>query len=158
MSANRKLTAKSAHTALSHNPKSLLESRRSSFDSDVSSSSGSARPVKKAREKVEFAPLITTRRGSARCNLQSHPCFQSSLFDDQERAAGSYKEWKSRMVVKRLINVNSKEANKDYQLQHVLWSESVSETFEFIKKKNFVEFKNVMLPNACLLKHRLKRS
>ncbi len=138
MSANRKLSAntnknpKSART--SHTP--LLESRRSSFNSDVSSNPESI------KAKVEFAPIITTRRGSARCNLQSHPCFQSSLFDDQERAAGSYKEWKNRMVAKRLMSFNSKEVNKDYQLQHVLWSESVSQTFIFKHSRYLIYINN----------------
>ena len=74
--------------------------------------------------KFRLEPILENRRNSAKSNLQSHPCFQSSLFDDKERAAGSYKEWKERMINQKLVSPG-KEQNKDYQLQHVIWSESV---------------------------------
>lgn len=141
MSANRKSTGlKSANTApKSGNPtakssnthrkspinksprSSLIESRRSSIASGISTT------VLIDAPKLQLEPILPLRRGSARSNLQTHPCFQSSLFNDQERAAGSYKEWKDRMINKKLISINEsiKESKKDYHLQHVLWTESV---------------------------------
>ena len=76
-------------------------------------------------------PLLWLRANSAQANLQSHPCFQSSLFNDKDRAAGSFKAWKERFESERpshMISQNEghrKNFNKDYQLQTVIWSQSV---------------------------------
>lgn len=82
--------------------------------------------------------LLANRANSARANLQSHPCFQSSLFNDKERAAGSFKLWKDRLIQDRLPaldravpeavsrNEQAREFNKDYELQNVIWAESVT--------------------------------
>ncbi len=82
---------------------------------------------------------FNSRANSARANLQSHPCFQSSLFNDKERAAGSLKTWKERLAQEKLPSIErtltqnetigrpeqGKELNKDYELQNVIWAESV---------------------------------
>jgi hypothetical protein len=76
-------------------------------------------------------PLLWMRANSAQANLQSHPCFQSSLFNDKDRAAGSFKAWKERFESDRSSQFiaqnegNRKNFNKDYQLQNVIWSQSV---------------------------------
>jgi hypothetical protein len=75
--------------------------------------------------------LLWLRANSAQANLQSHPCFQSSLFNDKERAAGSFKAWKERFDSERHSQLNAqnegyrKNFNKDYQLQNIIWSQSV---------------------------------
>jgi hypothetical protein len=76
---------------------------------------------------TKLQPLNVDRVNSAQANLQSHPCFQSSLFNDKERAAGSLKLWKERHT-----NQNSQPAltaenarKKDYQLENVIWTQSV---------------------------------
>ena len=72
----------------------------------------------------------TVRLNSAQSNLQSHPCFQSSLYDDKDRAAGSLKVWKERHNFERsksqLDGAPKKNFNKDYQHKEVFWSQSVS--------------------------------
>ena len=87
----------------------------------------------------KLAALLAARSNSARANLQSHPCFQSSLFNDKERAAGSFKAWKERLILDKLPSIErsltlpeatsrpeqGKEFNKDYELQNVIWAESV---------------------------------
>ena len=87
----------------------------------------------------KLAALLAARANSARANLQSHPCFQSSLFNDKERAAGSLKVWKERLIQEKLPSIErsltqnetvgrpeqGKELNKDYELQNVIWAESV---------------------------------
>ena len=71
------------------------------------------------------------RANSAQANLQSHPCFQSSLFNDKERAAGSLKIWKERHFNERSLTLlegseaRKKNLNKDYQLENIIWSQSV---------------------------------
>jgi len=141
MSASRKSTGKTDRVkSAATNPQvpksaggarklSVVESRRSSIESDTSyATSRSANSAVKPLPKL-FGPILPLRRCSAGSNLQTHPCFQSSLFNDQERAAGSFKEWRERMIEKRLINPNESakaEARKDYQLKQVLWTESVS--------------------------------
>lgn len=157
MSATRKSTAKTLKSATAHSeaaksgapkssvsksagPKSAksgaarklsaVESRRSSITSESSndssrSSTSSIQPLPKLA-----GPILPLRRCSAGSNLQTHPCFQSSLFSDQERAAGTFKEWRERMIEKRLIHPNESvkaEARKDHRLKQVLWSESVKQ-------------------------------
>ncbi len=83
--------------------------------------SRSSSVLEKKQLKSILAPILPQRRSSAKANLQTHPCFQSSLFDDKERAAGSFKEWKERQK-----NFDSKkDLNKDYELKHIIWAESV---------------------------------
>lgn len=71
------------------------------------------------------------RANSAQANLQSHPCFQSSLFDDKERAAGSLKAWKERNQhldkKKELENLDGIKSNikRDYELENIIWTQSV---------------------------------
>jgi hypothetical protein len=71
-----------------------------------------------------------TRINSAQSNLQSHPCFQSSLYNDKDRAAGSLKVWKERHNLERsksqLDGIPKKNFNKDYQHKEIFWSQSVS--------------------------------
>jgi hypothetical protein len=83
------------------------------------------------------------RANSAQANLQSHPCFQSSLFNDKDRAVGSFKAWKERLESEKpsllqLQSVNDvgginaggfgrKHLNKDYQLENVIWTQSVKQ-------------------------------
>ena len=80
---------------------------------------------------VKLEPIVQGRANSAQANLQSHPCFQSSLFNDKERAAGSLKVWKERHFTERSLtmiegaDVKKKNLNKDYQLENVIWSQSV---------------------------------
>ena len=54
-------------------------------------------PAKSNKGKLDV--LVAARANSARANLQSHPCFQSSLFSDKDRPAGSIKLWKERIFV-----------------------------------------------------------
>lgn len=66
------------------------------------------------------------RVNSAQANLQSHPCFQSSLFNDNERAAGSIKLWKERFTsTQTRLHPNDYSKKKDYQLENVIWAQSV---------------------------------
>jgi hypothetical protein len=81
---------------------------------------------------VKLEPIAPSRANSAQANLQSHPCFQSSLFNDKERAAGSLKIWKERYFNERSLTMidggleaKKKNLNKDYQLENVIWSQSV---------------------------------
>ena len=80
---------------------------------------------------VKLEPIAHGRANSAQANLQSHPCFQSSLFNDKERAAGSLKAWKERFLNERSLTMiegtetKKKNLNKDYQLENVIWSQSV---------------------------------
>ena len=80
---------------------------------------------------VRLEPLGASRANSAQANLQSHPCFQSSLFNDKERSAGSLKIWKERNFNERSLTLlegsegRKKNLNKDYQLENVIWSQSV---------------------------------
>lgn len=87
--------------------------------------------------KTALAPLDgSVRANSAQANLQTHPCFQSSLFNDKERAAGSLKAWKERFNFGKHYQSSSdgmsaagtagRNLNKDYQLENVIWSQSVS--------------------------------
>jgi hypothetical protein len=92
------------------------------------------------------------RANSALPNLQSHPCFQSDLFGDN-RAPGILKTWKEKHLKTYLnnlneyskspsyqqqqqqqqrpqsylnINENSRKFDiKDYQLENVIWSQTV---------------------------------
>lgn len=67
-----------------------------------------------------------TRVNSAQANLQTHPCFQSSLFNDTERAAGTIKLWKERHPeIQATNNENLKKNLKDYQLENTIWIQSV---------------------------------
>ena len=90
--------------------------------------------------KTALAPLdVGVRANSAQANLQTHPCFQSSLFNDKERAAGSLKAWKERQHQGKHYQSSSdgmsaggsgiggRNLNKDYQLENVIWSQSVIE-------------------------------
>lgn len=71
------------------------------------------------------------RANSAQANLQSHPCFQSSLFSDKERAAGSLKAWKERnQNVEKNKDIESLDGIKsnikrDYELENIIWTQSV---------------------------------
>ena len=84
-----------------------------------------------ASVSFKLEPLKTDRANSAQANLQSHPCFQSSLFNDKDRAAGSLKIWKERYLLERAnthlgsSDPHKKNVNKDYQLENVIWSQSV---------------------------------
>lgn len=85
-----------------------------------------------ASVSFKLEPLNTNRANSAQANLQSHPCFQSSLFNDKDRAAGSLKVWKERYLLDRAIthlgssDSHKKTLNKDYQLENIIWSQSVT--------------------------------
>jgi hypothetical protein len=73
---------------------------------------------------------IRGRTNSAQPNLQSHPMFQSSLFNDKERPAGSLSVWKER-VDKNFPKIQPDDSlnanmNVDYQLMNIAWTESVS--------------------------------
>ena len=88
-------------------------------------------------------PLLAMRNNSAQANLQSHPCFQSSLFNDRDRATGSYKAWRERLDADKNPNdyssggggggvdyssqtaANKKLQNKDFQLEQIIWTQSV---------------------------------
>lgn len=84
---------------------------------------------------IDELRLDLQRASSAQANLQSHPCYQSSLFNDKERAAGSLKAWKERHLVSKSTVFNdaavsssaglTKNLNKDYQLENTIWSQSV---------------------------------
>lgn len=71
------------------------------------------------------------RANSAQGNLQSHPCFQSSLFNDKDRAAGSLKAWKARNQHldknKDLESLDGIKSNikRDYELENIIWAQSV---------------------------------
>lgn len=96
-------------------------------------------PPRSKTKSGKLAVLLAARANSARANLQSHPCFQSSLFNDKDRAAGSFKVWKERLIQDKLPSIEritsstevvnraeqAKEYNKDYELQNVIWAESV---------------------------------
>ena len=67
------------------------------------------------------------RPTSARANIQSHPCYQASLFHDNQRAAGSLDQWKKRMNLERsATQADIKETKRDYQLENIIWTQSVS--------------------------------
>ena len=90
---------------------------------------GSGKPTAKTRLEP-IMPELLFRANSAQPILQSHPCFQSSLFNDKERAAGSLKVWKERNEKPFGSKQNSegfaKEHIKDYQLENIIWTESVN--------------------------------
>lgn len=79
---------------------------------------------------TKLEPLKKTRTNSAQANLQSHPCFQSSLFSDAERAAGSIKVWHERHPefdkTHQTGQESSKKIFKDHQLESIIWAQSVS--------------------------------
>ena len=90
------------------------------------------RSLTTATGKTRLEPIpadLLLRANSAQPNLQTHPCFQSSLFNDKERAAGSFKTWKERneklFTSKQNPDSISKEQIKDFQLENVIWTESV---------------------------------
>jgi hypothetical protein len=68
------------------------------------------------------------RPSSAKANMQSHPCYQASLFYDNQRAAGSIQQWKERLGKERAnTQIDLKqEIKRDYQLENVIWTQSVS--------------------------------
>lgn len=99
----------------------------------------------RSKSNKNLDKLLAARANSARANLQSHPCFQSSLFNDKDRAAGTFKLWKERLTQDKLpslerVNTNEslsraeqgKEFNKDYELQNVIWAESVRNISDLI--------------------------
>jgi hypothetical protein len=73
------------------------------------------------------------RPSSAQPNMLSHPCYQASLFNDNQRALGNIDAWKERMDREELRS-NSQPQNlnanvqKDYQLKHVIWLQSVKQS------------------------------
>lgn len=80
-----------------------------------------------SRRKLE--PLDDAPRPlSAKANMQSHPCYQGSLFYDNQRAAGTIQQWKERLGKERAATqIDLKqEAKRDYQLENVIWTQSVS--------------------------------
>lgn len=86
-------------------------------------------------------PVNTTNRASsAQANLQSHPCFQSSLFNDKERAAGSLKVWKERTQnferpsTQATLESVKPVLNRDYELENLIWSQSVGKKKKLFKK------------------------
>ena len=95
---------------------------------------------------VKLEPIAAhARANSAQAFLQSHPCFQSSLFNDKERAAGSLKVWKERYFNERSLTMidggaetKKKNLNKDYQLENVIWSQSVKKKFLFAMLKAII--------------------
>ena len=105
------------------------DSRKSSIIDSRRTSVSSSQSLQAPKSKIKLEPIVENRRGSAKGNIQTHPCFQSSLFNDKERAAGSFKEWKDRMIAKRVFRASeaAKEATKDYSLKQVLWAESVKQ-------------------------------
>ena len=79
---------------------------------------------------LKLEPLLAKRHrvNSAQANLQSHPCFQSSLFSDGERAAGSIRVWKDRHPEFDRVSENARKNFKDHQLENVIWAQSVRNT------------------------------
>jgi hypothetical protein len=73
----------------------------------------------------KLKPINEDRPSSAQSNLQSHPCFQASLFNDNERAVGNFDEWHKRMH-KTKPDAHSGKIQKDYQLEQIIWSQSVN--------------------------------
>lgn len=78
------------------------------------------------QQKENQSKIKRNRINSAQTNLQSHPCFQSSLFNDGERAAGSIKIWKDRHPELERMQDNARKNFKDYQLENVIWAQSVN--------------------------------
>ncbi|CAF0745097.1 unnamed protein product [Brachionus calyciflorus] len=74
------------------------------------------------------------RASSAQGNLQSHPCFQSSLYNDKERAAGSLKAWKERNqhLDKHKDQENQDgvrlEVKRDYELENIILTQSIKQS------------------------------
>jgi hypothetical protein len=91
----------------------------------------------------KLAPISEDRPSSAQGNLQSHPCFQASLFNDNERAVGNFDEWHKRFHKAR-PNTQSTKIQKDYQLEQVIWSQTVKIDFFFSSthSKSPQEFKS----------------
>ncbi len=92
----------------------------------------SARPMRSVSEKL--VQIIEDRPSSAQGNLQSHPCFQASLFNDNERAIGSFDEWYKR-TQKTRANAQSSKTQKDFQLEQIIWSQSVNFDICFLNFK-----------------------
>jgi hypothetical protein len=79
-----------------------------------------------SRHRLEPLDISSPRPSSAQANMQSHPCYQASLFYDNQRAAGSIDQWKKRMVNDRpTTQVGVRDAKRDYQLENVIWTQSV---------------------------------
>lgn len=82
--------------------------------------------INQQKLKNEFRP------STAQPNMLSHPCYQASLFNDNQRALGNINAWKERMGRDRERS-NSQQQNinanvqKDYQLEHVIWLQSVKQ-------------------------------
>lgn len=84
-----------------------------------------------AHSGIKLEPLVKRNRiNSAQANLQTHPCFQSSLFNDGERAAGSIKVWKERHPEFDRLPDNARKNFKDHQLETIIWAQSVLEILD----------------------------
>jgi hypothetical protein len=74
----------------------------------------------------------TNRPRSAQPNLQSHPCFQTNLYNDA-RAAGLAKAWKERSPHLNArphshfpdAPIAKKFDMRDYHLENVIWTQRV---------------------------------
>jgi hypothetical protein len=77
------------------------------------------------------------RPSTAQSNLQSHPCYQSSLLDDGH-APGTVDEWRKSLTSNkpqlRMQNINRNAEDYDQNLEIKSYFQSVT------KRMNFIEF------------------